>query len=176
VIWTRQSCLPCPLLCPQLTRSTPSWPGRWPTSPETGSPPCSSQTLLPHMPCFCETTRQIGLLRSSPKGLRRGQRAPKGALGTKSRGRQDAGQYCCSNLSSGRPGALINTCWRWSGTHREEYGYSKFSNAKNLPCITCSTKHQCVKEYNSQNPGKHEDHQHETEAQRATFHSAFSQP
>ena len=67
-------------------------------------------------------------------------------------------------------------CWRWSGTQREEYGYSKFSNAKNLPCITCSTKHQCVKEYNSQNPGKHEDHQHEIEAQRATLHSALSQP
>lgn len=58
---------------------------------------------------------------------------------------------------------LINMCQRWkvTGTQREEYGYSKFSNSKNLPCVTCSAKHQCVKEYNSQNPRKHEDHQHE---------------
>lgn len=48
-----------------------------------------------------------------------------------------------------------------TGTQREEYGYSKFSNSKNLPCVTRSAKHQCVKEYNSQNPRKHEDHQRE---------------
>lgn len=55
---------------------------------------------------------------------------------------------------------LTNMCRRWNvtGTQREEYGYSRFSNAKNLPCITCSTKHQCVKACNSQNPGKQEDH------------------